>query len=76
MFHGIKPVYNRSTKSYTVEYTKGQPGDAIAMMNSGFYVCDNLAATLGLITAGKSTWYAGLKTGQQQAVKDWLMANV
>lgn len=40
--HGIKAVYNRSTKKYDVETVEIEAGDVIAALNSGFLVYDNV----------------------------------
>lgn len=76
VLHAIKAVYDRKTKTYGVQYETGEGGDAIAFINSGFYVTDSLPATLGRLVAGCLEWWNGMPAAKQEAIKEWLIANV
>lgn len=73
MITAIKPVFDRKAKQYGVEVRRDAD---LLMAHHGYYVTDSLAATLGLITAGKCKWFNGLAPAKQAAVREWLMMNV
>jgi hypothetical protein len=75
MVTAIKPVYDRKAKAYTVDVKEGDYMFTM-LAQQGYYVTDNVAATLGRITAGRCAWYSGLKPEQREAVLAWLMDNV
>ena len=76
MITAIKPIYRRDKRLYEVQVEENAQLNLVGLAQAGFYVTDNLAAALSLITAGRCAWFNGLNARQQEAIREWLISNI
>jgi hypothetical protein len=72
LIHAIKPVYDRKSKTYAVDYRTFYGGNLASWVAEGYYLTDDLLRALGSIVAGKCEWYNKLPPAKQTVVFEWL----